>query len=99
MTDGSDRIEQGDVERPREEMSGERPSDVAADRRGEWLATEPSSEWASDDEVSEDAPPEPPPFSGRPLEDFDAPGEDSLFRTGGQNEGLRVNEGDPQGPS
>ena len=39
------------------------------------------------------------PFSERPLEEFDAPGEDATFRTGGKNEGLRVNEGDAQGPS
>ncbi len=52
-----------------------------------------------DEEDVEEPTPEPPPFTGRPLEEFDAPGEDALFRTGGQNEGPRVNEGDAQGPS
>ena len=39
------------------------------------------------------------PFVDRSLDDFDAPGEDGVFHTGGTNEGLRVNQGDAQGPS
>ena len=35
----------------------------------------------------------------RPLDAFDADGEDGIFRTGGQNEVIRDPKGDAQGPS